>query len=76
MSLSKPVIETLVDLVEIKLSCIEVYDREDSRELDSLERCRRELLALIEGAKEAKGAKGEDAVVDFPRPAKGSPAAV
>ncbi len=73
MSLSKPVIETLVDLVEIKLSCIEVYDREDSRELDSLERCRRELLALIEGAKDAKG---EDAVVDFPGPAKGSPAAV
>ncbi len=73
MSLSKPVIETLVDLVEIKLSCIEVYDREDSRELDSLERCRRELLALIEGAKDAKG---EDAVVDFPKPAKGPQAAV
>ncbi len=30
-------------------------------------------LALIEGAKDAKG---EDAVVDFPKPAKGSPAAV
>ncbi len=76
MSLSKPVIETLVDLVEIKLGCIEVYDREDSRELDSLERCRRELLALIEGAKGAKGAKEKDAVVDFPKPAKGSRAAV
>ena len=73
MSLSKPVIETLVDLVEIKLSCIEVYDREDSRELDSLERCRRELLTLIERVKESKG---KDAVVDFPKPAKGSPAAV
>ncbi len=60
MSLSKRVIETLVDLVEIKLSCIEVYDREDSRELASLERCRRELLGLIEGV---KGAKGSQAAV-------------
>ena len=71
MSLSKPVIETLVDLVEIKLSCIEVYDREDSRELDSLELCRRELQTLIERVKGAKGAKGEDAVVSFPKQAKG-----
>ncbi|MEE8506864.1 MAG: hypothetical protein V3S40_11675 [Kiloniellales bacterium] len=73
MSLSKRVIETLVDLVEIKLSCIEVYDQEDSRELASLERCRRELLALLE---RVKGAKGDGAVVDFPKPAKGSRAAV
>jgi hypothetical protein len=46
MSLSKQSIETLLDLVEIKLGCMEVYDREDGRELDMLEACRRELIAL------------------------------
>ena len=46
MALSKRVVETLLDLVEIKLSCIEVYDREDSRELAMLERCRDELQQL------------------------------
>ena len=46
MTLSKQSIETLLDLVEIKLGCMEVYDREDARELDLLEGCRRELLAL------------------------------
>ena len=47
MSLSKRSIETLLDLVEIKLSCIEVFDREDQRELNSLEAARRELIALV-----------------------------
>ncbi len=37
MSLSKRVVETLIDLVEIKLSCVEVYDREDKREIAGLE---------------------------------------
>ena len=46
MSLSKQTIETLLDLVEIKLGCMEVYDREDARELSTLEACRRELTAL------------------------------
>ena len=41
MTLSKQSIETLLDLVEIKLGCMEVYDREDARELDLLEGCRR-----------------------------------
>ena len=49
MSLSKRVVETLLDLVEIKLSCFEVYDREDSRELAALEQCKRELLELRSG---------------------------
>ena len=49
MSLSKRVVETLIDLVEIKLSCVEVYDREDKREIAGLERCRQELLKMIEG---------------------------
>ena len=49
MSLSKRVVETLIDLVEIKLSCVEVYDREDKREIAGLERCRQELQKMIEG---------------------------
>ena len=56
MSLSKNVIETLIDLVEIKLSCIEVYDREDSREVAALERCRQELGILRDPAAVANGA--------------------
>jgi hypothetical protein len=46
MSLSKRSIETLMDLVEIKLSCIQVLDRDDARELAALETARRELRAL------------------------------
>jgi len=54
MSLSRKAIETLVDLVEIKLSCLEVYDREDNRELVNLQQCRDELLAQQSGGQ--KGA--------------------
>jgi len=46
MNLSRPTVETLIDLVEIKLGCIEIYDRDDARELKALEACRDELLAL------------------------------
>ncbi len=65
MSLSKRVVETLIDLVEIKLSCIEVYDREDKREIAGLERCRQELQDLREGNGGAGG------VVAFPPGLKG-----
>ncbi len=46
MSLSKRSLDTLLDLVEIKLSCMEVWDREDRRELQSLELARNELRGL------------------------------
>ncbi len=48
MNLSRKSIETLLDLVEIKLSCFQVHDQEDTRELTVLERCRNELMAIIE----------------------------
>lgn len=57
MSLSKQCLETLTDLVQIKLSCLEVTDREDARERDILERCLLELRA------EAQGCNG--AAVDY-----------
>jgi hypothetical protein len=45
-SLSQRSVETLLDLVEIKLSCLEVYDREDAREKSYLENARRELSSM------------------------------
>ena len=59
MALSKRSIETLLDLVEIKLSCLCVTDREDAREQATLEACRRELSAL-------GGMKNGSAVLTFP----------
>ena len=49
MALSRRVVETLLDLVEIKLSCMEVHDREDTREATCLEACRKELQDLLSG---------------------------
>ena len=49
MALSSRVVETLLDLVEIKLSLMEVHDREDTREATCLEACRQELKVLITG---------------------------
>jgi hypothetical protein len=46
MTLSKRSIELLIDLVEIKLSCIEIYDRMDRREIERLKRCREELASV------------------------------
>lgn len=46
MKFSKKSIEALLDLVEIKLSAMEVTDREDARELAKLEAARDELKEL------------------------------
>lgn len=56
-ALSRRTLETLIDLVEIKLSCIEVWDSEDAREQVSLELARRELQALLQGGRIAKAPK-------------------
>jgi len=48
-SLTKRSVETLIDLVEIKLSCLHVFDRDDAKELAALEQARRELIALVPG---------------------------
>jgi hypothetical protein len=49
MTLSRRSIATLLDLVEIKLSCLEVFDREDAREVKALNACKTELLTLLRG---------------------------
>lgn len=67
MALSRRVVETLLDLVEIKLSCMEVHDREDSREATCLESCRQELQVLLSGG----GATGEAGMAAFAKRGKG-----
>ncbi len=58
MTMSKRSVETLLDLVEIKLCSMQVLDREDARELALLESCRRDLLAMRASVKGQKvGAK-------------------
>lgn len=47
MSLTSRSIETLIDLVEIKLSCLEVVDREDRREMKALQQSLVELQACL-----------------------------
>lgn len=54
MLLSKESIETLIDVVEIKLSCVDICEYEDSYIVNNLERCRDELCELID-----KRPKGE-----------------
>ena len=46
MTITERSLETLIDLVEIKLSCMEVWDRDDRRELSLLEQARQELMVL------------------------------
>ena len=68
MVLSKRTIDTLTDLVEIKLSCIEVHDRDDARELANLERCLGELRILLETREET--AEPNERVVNLPKVAR------
>lgn len=63
MTLSKQSIESLLDLVEIKLSCIEVIDREDARELKQLRTCRDELLGMQASMHARRRARGRGTVV-------------
>ena len=53
-------VETLIDLVEIKLSCLEVWDREDAKERRALEIALKELVAMRTGAKRAVPATGAE----------------
>ena len=61
MSLSKRSIEMLLDLVEIKMSYMDISDREDARDMQILERAKTELRALD---------RGDDTVVPFQRPVR------
>lgn len=54
MSLSKQSIENLLDLVEIKISALQIVDRDDQRELQHLETCRAELLSMQDEIKTSR----------------------
>ncbi len=69
MVLSRRSIDTLLDLVENKLSCMEVFDREDARELAILEHARRELAALAN--QQSRGRTAD--VVPFARGSRRAP---
>jgi hypothetical protein len=47
MGLSTKSIETLIDLVEIKLSCFEIYDRDDRKAQKDLQHCLDELTSIV-----------------------------
>ena len=49
MSLSKNTTATLLDLVENRLASIQVFDREDQREVMQLKRCLQELTVAATG---------------------------
>jgi len=53
-------VETLIDLVEIKLSCLEVWDREDAKERKALEIALKELVAMRAGTKRPMSATGAE----------------
>jgi hypothetical protein len=44
--LTRKSLELLIDLVEIKLGSMEVFDRDDQKIVRDLEACRKELSAL------------------------------
>ena len=48
MALSKRTFETILDLIENKISCMEGWDQTTARERGKLEACRRELINVCE----------------------------
>lgn len=46
LALTAIAVETLIDLVEIKLACLQVSDRDDAREHANLEQCLQELRSM------------------------------
>ena len=67
MSLSKRAIGTILDLVEIKLSTIQIFDREDAREQALLESCRDELEAMARSPALIAAAAGLNGRAKAPR---------
>lgn len=57
MKFSNRSIELLLDLIEIKLSTITVYDKEDTSQVRALKSCRNQLLKELAANQEQKSLK-------------------
>ncbi len=44
---SRQSLEILLDLIEIKVSSLQIQDRDDAKELNKLRKCRQELLLEV-----------------------------
>jgi len=47
---SQQSLEILLDLIEIKVSSLQIQDRDDAKELNKLRKCRQELLLEVNKA--------------------------
>ncbi len=45
--ISQKSLEILLDLIEIKVSSLQIQDRDDAKELNKLRKCRQELLLEV-----------------------------
>lgn len=46
MKISRESVEIILDLIEIKMSTIQIHDKDDDRDLNKLRKCRQELHTL------------------------------
>lgn len=50
LMVSRQSLEILLDLIEIKVSSLQIQDRDDAKELNKLRKCRQELLSEADRA--------------------------
>ena len=66
MALSKNTYETILDLIENKMSCMEGWDQATNRERAKLEACRKELENLVRGPRGPKARRGAPRRIESP----------
>ena len=47
MIISHESLEIILDLIELKVSALQIHDKDDAREVNKLKKCKQELLLLI-----------------------------
>lgn len=47
MPISRESLEIILDLIEIKVNTLQIHDKDDTRELNKLRKCRQELFSLL-----------------------------
>jgi hypothetical protein len=71
--LSRRSIDMLLDLIENRVACMQVIDREDHRQLAILTQARKEILSLAQTVKREE--RGKARAVEAPMPASLPPPA-